>query len=91
MVKMRGVYRVSHQRDPNRVKKLWWEFFKFWLSMQLPIYGGILYLFLFYFDYWTAWLITNTVFAIIMFPINRRYIFKNNDVRKTKNESQDAT
>ena len=69
------------------VKQVYREFAKFWLSMQLPIYGGILYFFLFYFSYFWAWLITNTVFALVMFPVNRRYIFKNNDVRKTKDKS----
>ena len=43
--------------------------------MQIPLYGGILYILLAHFNYFWAWLITNTVYAVIMFPVNRRYVF----------------
>ena len=57
------------------MKKIYKEFLKFWLTMQLPVYGGILYIFLFYFDYIYAWALTNTVFTILMFPFYKKYIF----------------
>ena len=57
-------------------KEIYKEFAKFWLSMQIPLYGSILYVMLMYFDYVVAWAITNTVFAVIMFPFQRKYIFR---------------
>ena len=43
-----------------------------------------------YFDYWVAWAITNTTFAICMFHIHRRYIFPKtrNGEEKDKEEKE---
>ena len=58
------------------MKEKYRSFIRFWLFMQLPIYGAILYVLLFYFSYFYAWVMTNTLFAILMFPFHRKYIFK---------------
>lgn len=69
------------------MKEKWKEFLKFWASFYIPVYGSIMYIFLFYFSYWYAWALTNTVFVLLTYPFQRRYIFKTSDVCETKNKS----
>lgn len=57
------------------MREIYRSFVLWWLAMQIPLYGGILYILLAHFNYFWAWLITNTVYAVIMFPVNRRYVF----------------
>lgn len=68
------------------MKEVYKSFIKFWLTLQIPVYGSLLYLYLMYFDYWTAWAITNTTFSIVMFHFHRRYIFPKSE--KLNNFSQ---
>ena len=70
------------------MKEVYRSFIKFWLMLQLPIYGSILYFYLMYFDYWAAWAITNTTFAICMFHIHRRYIFPKTRNGKEKDKEE---
>ena len=59
------------------------QFLKFWLLMQLPLYGGILYAFMqFGATYWIAWVMTNTLYTFIIFPFVRRNVFEVKEKKK---------
>ena len=53
------------------------HFIKYWLWLQLPIYGGYLWVFIqLGLSYWVAWALANTIYAFTVFPIVRRGIFE---------------
>lgn len=61
------------------MKKITKQFIKWWMWMQMPLYGGLFYVNLLYLSYFWAWLLTNSMYAILMFPIMRGEIFNNEE------------
>ena len=55
------------------------SFLKFGLVTQLPVYGFFLWCFLSYgISYFYAWVLTNIVYWILMYPIYKKGIFNIN-------------
>ena len=53
-----------------------YPFLKFVLAMQFPIYVGILWIFIqLGFSYWVAYVLTNQIYILIMFPLMKFKIF----------------
>lgn len=52
------------------------EMFKTGLIMQLPLYGGFLWVFMHLgFSYWYAWFLANIAYTPVIYAINRFNVF----------------